>query len=69
MSSCSQIFSDEALLRRVQEMAQSLSDLGDLRRRVREAEARALPKRRQSSLSPPRQKQALVAATRVDAVR
>jgi hypothetical protein len=30
MNSCSQIFSAEALLQKVQEMAQSLSDLGDL---------------------------------------
>ena len=38
MSSCSQI-SAEALLQSVQEMVQSLSELHDLRRRVREAEA------------------------------
>ena len=38
MSSCSRI-SAEALLQSVQEMVQSLSELHDLRRRVREAEA------------------------------
>jgi GcrA cell cycle regulator len=38
MISCSQI-SVEALLQSVQEMVQSLSELHDLRRRVREAEA------------------------------
>ena len=45
MSNCSQ-FSDEALLQRVQEMEQSMSELmlelRNLRRQVREAEARAL---------------------------
>jgi hypothetical protein len=50
MSTCSQNFSEEALLK-VQEMAQSLSELLDLRRRVWEAEARALvSRRRQGSL-------------------
>jgi hypothetical protein len=48
MSSCSQIFSEEALLK-VQEMAQSLSELRDLQRRVRQAEARA-PARRQQKI-------------------
>ena len=38
MSSCSRI-SAQALLQSVQEMVQSLSELHDLRRRVREAEA------------------------------
>ena len=38
MSSCSRI-SAQALLQSVQEMVQSLSELRDLRRRVREAEA------------------------------
>ena len=38
MNSCSRI-SAQALLQSVQEMAQSLSELHDLRRRVREAEA------------------------------
>jgi hypothetical protein len=40
MSSCSQIFSEGALLQKVWEMAQSLSELRDLQRRVRQAEAR-----------------------------
>ena len=38
MSSCSRIYA-QALLQSVQEMVQSLSELHDLRRRVREAEA------------------------------
>lgn len=42
MSSCSQSFSTEALLRSVHEMAERITELHDLRRRVREAEARAL---------------------------
>ena len=53
MSNRSQIFSDEALLQRVQEMEQSMSELmlelRNLRRQVWEAEARALAKRRQRS--------------------
>jgi hypothetical protein len=47
MINCSQIFSDEALLQRVQEVGQSMSQLRNLRRQVWEAEARALAKRRQ----------------------
>jgi hypothetical protein len=41
MSNCSQIFSEKALLQKVQELAQSMSELRDLRRWVREAEMRA----------------------------
>ena len=41
MSSCSRIFSAEALLRSDHEMAERIAELHDLRRRVREAEARA----------------------------
>ena len=60
MSNCSQIFSDEALLQRVREMGQSMSELRNLRRRVGEAEARALARKRQRSFSPPQK--ALIAA-------
>jgi ethanolamine utilization cobalamin adenosyltransferase len=62
MSNGSQIFSDEALLQRVQEMGQSMSELRKLRRRVREAEARALARKRQ--FSPP---QKVLTAARVAA--
>ena len=62
MSNRSQIFSDEALLQRVREMGQSMSELRNLRRRVREAEARALARKRQRSFSPPQKNQALIAA-------
>jgi hypothetical protein len=41
MSSCSQVFSAEALLRSDHEMAERIAELHDLRGRVREAEARA----------------------------
>jgi ethanolamine utilization cobalamin adenosyltransferase len=64
MSNCSQIFSDEALLQRVQEMGQSMSELRKLRRRVREAEARARALARKRQFSPP---QKVLIAARVAA--
>jgi hypothetical protein len=45
MSSCSQVFSAEALLRSDHEMAERIAELHDLRGRVREAEARARARR------------------------
>jgi hypothetical protein len=41
VSSCSQSFSAEALLRSVNEMVERIAELHDLRRRVRKAEERA----------------------------
>ena len=43
-------------------MSELMSEVHDLRRRVREAEARGQTKRRQRSFSPPQQKQALISA-------
>ena len=56
MSNCSQIFSAEALLRSVHEMAERITELHDLRRRVREAEARARARRWHKSSTRPRRR-------------
>jgi hypothetical protein len=67
MSTCSQKFCEKALLQKVQELAQSLSNLRDLRGRVLEAEMRALSMRRKS-VQPPRLKQPLIAEPRIASV-
>ena len=51
VSNCSQSFSAEALLRSVHEMAERLTELHDLRRQVRKAEARARARRWHKSIA------------------
>jgi len=65
MSTRSQNFCQKALLQKVQELAQSLSNLRDLRRRVLEAEMRAVSMRRKS-VQPPRLKRPLTHIASVD---